>query len=148
MLGPRDFGEGLIAARERDLAPLVEQCVATLDLSEEQTDRMRGLLRTAWARGTHNGHEQVRVWAERQGRAGHPDLDSGPVEAEFQELMEQSADALNLTLAETALAWHYLTDAWIAGIYTVQEHLFTYLGIETADIGKEVEGWLEERGEY
>lgn len=135
-----------MAARERDLQPLIEKCDVALDLDDEQARRMQACLESAWSRGTHNGHEQVRIWAEREGRGGKPKIDTAPVEAEFQEFMERSADSLNLTLLETVIAWQFLTDAWVAGVYSVQEQLFTYLGIHQADIGKEVEGWLEERG--
>jgi len=119
---------GLRAARERALRPLIERSSRELDLDADQARRMRSLLESAWSHGTNNGQEQVRVWVEGQTGAPAPtELDPAPIEAEFEDLMHRSAAALDLALPQAALAWQYLTDAWIAGIYAAQELLLAYL---------------------
>jgi hypothetical protein len=69
------------------------------------------------------------------------------LESEFRELMEQSADAMNLTVAHTIMMWNYLHEAWLAGNRTCEAELMA-LFIETqSDIGEEAARWLRERGE-
>jgi hypothetical protein len=148
-VSPRDgeeFGEDLLAAKERDLAPLREECVELLGLDPDQTAAMEGCLDSAWFSGMRAGHDQM------EARATQPDPDLRAVavarlESEFKGLMEEAAERLNLTLTETIGMWGLLHKAWMAGNRSGSAELMAlYVELNT-DVAGEVRRWLEERGE-
>lgn len=148
-MSPRDgeeFGEDLLAAKERDLTPLREECVAVLKLDASQTLAMEGALDSAWFSGMRAGHDQL----EARATQSDPDLRAVAVarlESEFKGLMEVAADRLNLTLSETISMWGLLHQAWMAGNRSGETELMAlYVELNT-DVPEEVRRWLEERGE-
>lgn len=147
-MSPRDgeeFGEDLLAAKERDLAPLRERCAELLGLDADQTAAMDVSLDSAWFSGLRAGHDQM------EARAKEPDPDIRAVavahlESEFKGLMETAAERLNLTLPETISMWGLLHEAWMAGNRSGSAELMAlYVELNT-DVAEEVRRWLEERG--
>jgi hypothetical protein len=137
----RDF----IAAQERDLQPLLEESVEILDLDYEQSEAMEDFLILAWASGTRSGRDQMEARATKP----RPDVRAvviANLEADFKSLMEESADALNLTVPRTINMWNYLHEAWMAGNRTCETELMAlYIEIKS-DVGEEALRWLQERG--
>ena len=139
------MGKDLLAAKERDLQPLLDESSEILDLDYEQTEAMEDFLNLAWFSGTRSGHDQM------QARATEPDPDVQAVavahlEADFKGLMDQSADTLNLTVPRTISMWNYLHEAWMAGNRTCEaEMMGLYLAMKS-DVGKEALKWLEGKG--
>lgn len=148
-MSPRDgeeFGEDLIAAKERDLAPLREMCVEMLGLDANQTAAMEACLDSAWFSGMRAGHDQMEARATQP----NPDLRAVAVarlESEFKGLMEESAERLNLTLTETIGMWGLLHEAWMAGNRSGSIELMALFVELNTDVAEEVRRWLEERGE-
>lgn len=148
-MSPRDgeeFGADLLAAKERDLAPLREECVDALGLDAAQSAAMDALLDSAWFSGMRSGHDQM------EARATQPEPDIRAVaiarlESEFKALMEEAAELLNLTLTETIGMWGLLHQAWMAGNRSGEAELMAlYVELNT-DVAEEVRRWLEERGD-
>ncbi|HEX5928309.1 MAG TPA: hypothetical protein VFY48_02860 [Solirubrobacterales bacterium] len=148
-MSPRDgeeFGADLLAAKERDLTPLREECVGLLGLDAGQSAAMDALLDSAWFSGMRTGHDQM------EARATQPDPDIRAVaiarlESEFKVLMEEAAERLNLTLTETINMWGLLHQAWMAGNRSGEAELMAlYVELNT-DVAEEVRRWLEERGD-
>jgi hypothetical protein len=134
--------DDLLAAKERDLKPLLEESSEILDLDYRQTEAMEDFLNLAWFSGTRSGRDLM------QARATEPDPDLEAVavahlKSDFKGLMDQSAEALNLTVPRTINMWNYLHDAWMAGNRTCEAELMA-LYIETqSDVGEEARKWLE-----
>jgi hypothetical protein len=124
------MGKDLLAAKERDLRPLLEESSEILDLDYGQTEAMEDFLNLAWFSGSRSGHDQMNA------RATEPNPD-----------LEAVADVLNLTIPRTINMWNYLHDAWMAGNRTCEaEMLALYLETQS-DLGEEALQWLEEKGE-
>lgn len=138
-----DLGDDLLAAKERDLKPLLEESAEVLGLDFDQTEAMEDFLDLAWLSGTRSGRDQMEARATQQ----RPNVEAVAVarlESEFKALMERSADALNLTVARTIGMWNYLHEAWMAGNRTCEAEIVA-LCIETqSDVGQEALKWLEE----
>ncbi len=134
----------LLAAKERDLKPLLEESSEILDLDYGQTEAMEDFLNLAWFSGTRSGRDQMNARATES----DPDLEAVAVahlKSDFKGLMDQSADALNLTVSRTINMWNYLHDAWMAGNRTCEaEMVALYLETQT-DVGEEALKWLSER---
>jgi len=146
-VSPRDgeeFGDDLLAAKERDLAPLREECIEVLDLGADQIAAMEGSLDSAWLSGLRAGHDQM----EARATQSDPDIRAVAVarlESEFKGLMEEAAGSLNLTLTETIAMWGLLHQAWMAGNRSGSAELMAlYIELNT-DVAEEVFRWLEER---
>jgi hypothetical protein len=140
-----DLGSDLLAAKERDLQPLLDESAETLGLDYEQTEAMEGFLNLAWFSGTRFGRNQMQA-RTAQGEPDVPAVAISQLEAEFKALMEESADTLNLTVPRTIDMWNYLHEAWMAGNRTCEAEM-TALYIETqSDVGAEALRWLEEKG--
>lgn len=141
-----DFGNDLLAAKERDLKPLREESVVVLELDREQSEAMEDFLNLAWFSGTRSGHAQMRA------RATERDPDIGAVaikrlESEFKLLMDESADMLNLTVPRTIDMWNYLHQAWMAGNRTCEAELMGLLVEMKTDVAEEALEWLEGDGQ-
>lgn len=141
-----DFRSGLLAAKERDLAPLAEESAETLHLDAEAAAQMELFLDKAWFGGTYSGHEKLCRWAEQEGR-GPVEIDKEALEARFKALMEASAETLNLSLPGTVTLWRYLTKAWVAGVRSSEAQLAALLLPRHADVAEEALRWLREREE-
>jgi hypothetical protein len=136
------MGKDLLAAKERDLQPLLDESSEILDLDYEQTEAMEDFLNLAWFSGTRSGHDQM------QARATEPDPDVQAVavahlKADFKGLMEQSADTLNLTVPRTINMWNYLHEAWMAGSRTCETELMALYIELKSDVGEEAREWLQ-----
>jgi hypothetical protein len=146
---PRDgeeFGEDLLAARARDLAPLREECLDLLDLDAAQTAAIQACLDSAWISGMRAGHDQIAAQATQE----EPDIRAVAVarlETEFKALMEEAAELLNLSLTETIGMWDLLHKAWIAGHRSGSAELIALYAELNTDVAEEVRRWLKERGE-
>lgn len=140
--GNEDFGSDLLAAKERDLKPLQEESEEILEIDYEQAEAMEDFLNLAWCSGIRAGRAQMQARATED----KPDIRAIAVEhfeADFRELMEQSADALNLSLAGTIAMWSLLHQAWMSGNRTCEAELFgLYLEMKT-DVAEEALEWLE-----
>jgi hypothetical protein len=100
------------SAQEQDLKPLAEESAEHLDLDSSQTASMENYLHAAWFFGIRTGHT---VMVETKMGESDPMPVILSMQDEFQELMEQCAEALNTTVGATIQAWNYLGQAWIAG---------------------------------
>ena len=135
----------LLKAKERDLRPLLEASASCLDLDQGQAVAMEDFLNEAWFGGTRSAHTQMRE------RANQRRFDIAPVgveeiEAGFKALMEESAEAMNLSIGLTVRMWGFLGDAWIAGTQTCEAELIaTFLELRS-DVTREAQKWLEEKG--
>ncbi len=145
---PRDgeeFGDDLLAAKERDLEPLRQECTEALELDADQVEAMEASLDAAWFSGMRAGHEQLEARATQR----DPDIRAVAVErleSDFKALMETAAEQLNLSLTETIGMWAVLHQAWMAGNRSGEVELMAlYVELQT-DIAEEVRRWLEERG--
>jgi hypothetical protein len=139
-----DLGGDLLAAKERDLRPLLDESAEILGLDYGQTEAMGNFLDLAWFSGTRFGRDQMQARAA-QGEPDVPAVAISRLEAEFKALMEESAEALNLTVSRTIDMWNYLHEAWMAGNRTCEAEMKA-LYIETrSDVGAEALRWLEER---
>jgi hypothetical protein len=141
-----DLGNDLLAAKERDLKPLLEESAEILDLDYEQAEAMEDFLNLAWFSGTRSGRDQMEARATQQ-EPNVPAVAVARLESEFKELMERSADRLNLTLPRTINMWNYLHDAWMAGNRTCEAELMALYIELKSDVGAEARQWLEEKGE-
>jgi hypothetical protein len=141
--GNDDFEHDLLAAKERDLKPLIEESAESLELDYGQAGEMETFLTEAWLTGTRTGHAQIRA------RADQRKADVGPVgvkevEADFKALMEESADALNLSLPRTIAMWGFLGEAWIAGTRSCEAELMAMFIELRSDVAEEALQWLAE----
>jgi hypothetical protein len=140
-----DLRKDLLSAKERDLNPLLQESAESLELDADQVPQIEAFLDQAWFSGTRTGHAQMVV------RARERRLDVGPVgreevEGGFRELMEESAQALNLTLLHTIDLWDLLSRAWIAGTRTCETEVMASLIESRSDVAQEALEWLGERG--
>jgi hypothetical protein len=144
-LDSEDFERDLLAARERDLQPLRRKGGEFLDLDHEQTEEMDEFLELAWFAGIRAGQAQMDARTTQR----KPDIPAVAIkhfEADFKELMEDSADALNLSLPSTIHMWGFLHEAWMAGNRTCEAELIAlYLELKS-DVVEEAQKWLEEKG--
>ncbi|HYJ21936.1 MAG TPA: hypothetical protein VEW07_07935 [Solirubrobacterales bacterium] len=148
-MSPRDSEDmrnDLLAAKERDLRPLLEESSEILDLDYVQTEAMEDFLNLAWFSGTRSGRDQMNARATEP----NPDVEAvlvSHLKSDFKGLMDQSAETLNLTVPRTINMWNYLHDAWMAGNRTCEAEMMA-LYIETqSDVGEEARKWLEEKDE-
>lgn len=134
----------LLAAKERDLGPLLEASTAVLGLDRQQAETMEDFLNLAWFSGIRSGRDQMNARATER----DPNLKAVAVanlKTEFKDLMDESAAALNLPIARTIEMWNYLHEAWMAGSRTCEAEMMA-LYLETqSDLGEEVLKWLEEK---
>jgi hypothetical protein len=100
------------SAREQDLKLLAEECAEALDFDRDQLAAMESYLHDAWSFGVRTGHA---VMVETKMGQTDPKPVILNMQGEFQELMEQLADALDMTVGATIAAWNFLGRAWIAG---------------------------------
>lgn len=149
----RDRGDSYFqSAKERDLKPLLAEGVETLELDERRAGQMEVFFEGAWFSGVRNGHTKLvsQVGRFREGPdcpdprqlPADPDL-LERVEAEFKEMMEASAKALNLPVVSTLAFWEYLLRAWAAGARAYEDEVMAALIERESDVGAEARRWLE-----
>jgi hypothetical protein len=140
------MGRDLLAAKERDLTPLLEESSEILDLDYEQTEAMEDFLNLAWFSGTHSARDQM----DARATTPNPNVEAAVIanlKFEFKGLMDESAATLNLTIPRTIEMWNYLHDAWMAGNRTCEAEMMA-LYLETqSDVGEEALKWLDGRQE-
>lgn len=141
MRGSKDIEKDLMSARNRDLRPILHECVEFLELDEAAAKKLDDFLTIAWFSGTKTGGKQMAKRAEQKR------MDVGPVrleetEEEFRALMEDSADAFNLSVGRTLNLWQFLAKAWLRGAKSCEAELTAAL-IETQhDVSAEAQQWL------
>jgi len=143
--GSGDFANDLLVAKERDLKPLLEESADSLELDRAGLITMETFLNEAWISGTRTGQAQVHARAVKRQRRVDP-VELEPIEAEFKDLMEASADALDLTVNLTISMWDLLSRAWIAGTQTCEAELMALLIETQSDVAAEALQWLQEEG--
>jgi hypothetical protein len=144
--GKDDFGRNLVTAKERDLGPLVKEGADSLDLDGGQLVALGRSLNEAWFFGARAGHTQALArMAKRQ--AGPVPIDLDQIEAEFKALMEEAADALNLSVDQTLRMWDFLTRAWVAGAKSCQAELNACVIELNSDVAQEALQWLQDEEE-
>jgi hypothetical protein len=136
------MGRDLLAAKERDLKPLLEESSEILDLDYSQAEAMEDFLNLAWFSGTRSGRDQMNARATQS----DPNLEAVAItnlKSEFKGLMDESANTLNLTIGRTIEMWNYLHEAWMAGNRTCEAEMMA-LYLETqSDVGEEALKWLK-----
>jgi hypothetical protein len=141
-----DFGNDLLAAKDRDLKPLLAESEGVLDLDHSQAEAMEDFLTLAWFSGFRSGQAQMKAQATED----EPDIRAVAIshfEADFKELMERSAELLNLSVPSTISMWSLLHRAWLAGNRTCKAELMgLYLERQT-DVTEEARRWLDDKGE-
>lgn len=136
-----DFGKDLLAARERDLKPLLKEG-EELGLDYAQTEALEDFLNLAWFSGIRSGQAQMNERATKP----EPDVRAIAIqhfEADFKDLMEQSADKLDLSLPGTITMWGLLHQAWMAGNRTCKAELMGLYLATQSDVTEEARRWLE-----
>jgi hypothetical protein len=68
-------------------------------------------------------------------------------EEDFKELMEESADTLNLSLASTISMWSFLHQAWMAGNRTCEAEMLGLFMEMKSDVAEEAAKWLKSEEE-
>lgn len=142
--GNEDLRKDLLTAKERDLNPLVQESAECLRLDADQAAQVETFLNEAWFSGTRTGHAQMVVRTiERKADISPVGLEE--IKADFQTLMEESADTLNLTVHDTIDFWNYLGRAWIAGTRTCEAEIMGRFLASRSDIAREALDWLEDQ---
>ena len=149
----RDGGDNhFLSAKERDLSPLLAEGVETLELDETRARQMEAFFEGAWFSGVRNGHtklvDQVSRYRDDPDCSDPRHLPVNPdhlkrVEAEFKQLMETAAEALNLPVVRTLAFWEYLARAWSAGTRAYEDEVTAALIERGSDVSAEALEWLE-----
>ena len=144
--GHGDFAADLLTAKERDLKPLLEEGVASLDLDGGQREAMERFLNEAWFFGSRHSQAQMRA------RVAARRFDIAPVavegiESEFRALMEASAEVLDLGIGRTICMWGILGRARSAGTSTCDAEMVALLIERSSDVAGEALEWLEREDE-
>jgi len=139
-----EFGNDLLVAKERDLKPLREQSEDALQLGYPQTEAMEDFLDLAWCAGLRAGKAQMEARATER-KPNIPAVAIKHFEADFKDLMEDSADTLNLSLPSTIGMWGFLHQAWMAGNRTCEAELMGLFMEIRSDVAEEARKWLEEK---
>jgi hypothetical protein len=134
----------LLAARERDLKPLLEESTESLGLEGEQIEAMEDFLDLAWCSGTRTGREQVEAKMTRQ-KTGGDQIPVARLEKEFKAMMDDSAAALNLSVGATVDMWNFLHEAWLAGQRSCETELLAMFIEMQSDVSAEAQEWLDGR---
>ena len=135
----------MLTAKERDLAPLLQDSAETLDLDEWQLAEMERFLDSAWFYGIYTSHAKFRQIAMEQAPRACHDLSEAP-EIDLEALLLESADTLNLPGLSTLFMWDFLRQALCAGIRTHEREIMAGITAVTCDVAEEAMRWLEEQG--
>ena len=138
-----DIDSHFLTAEEVEIRPLLSEAEESLELCRDAVIALESFLSEAWFSGVRAGHSQMLTRATQRQSPMAP-IDMKPVEAEFQELMERTAEALNLSVTRTIHAWGLLGRAWIAGTRSFQAEIAARLLEGESDVAKEALKWLDE----
>jgi hypothetical protein len=138
-----DIDSHFLTAEEVEIRPLVTEAEESLELCRDAVATLESFLSEAWFSGVRAGHSQMLTRATKRQHPMAP-IDMKPVEAEFQELMERTAEELNLSVARTVDVWDLLGRAWIAGARSFQAEIAARLLEGGSDVTKEALEWLDE----
>lgn len=111
-LGDDSLPTAFLSAKEQDVKPLLAESVQELELDGPRLASMETYLHKTWFFGVKTGH---RVMLEAELGESDPASVILSMRDEFQDLMEDLAEELNLTVGATITAWNYLGRAWLAG---------------------------------
>jgi hypothetical protein len=129
-----------VSAGKRDLQPLLREAAGTLHLADGEALTVGTYMTQTWMRGAQSGHAEILAQADPERSA--PDI--AEIEADFRELMQESADALNLSLQMTVNMWNFLARAWIAGINSSRAETLAMALEMDSDIAEEALHWLND----
>jgi hypothetical protein len=139
-----DFGNDLVAAKERDLKPLRVESEEVLELDEEQAETLEDLLDLAWFAGIRSGQAQMNARVTEE----NPDVRAIAIErfeTDLKGLLEHSAELLDLSLPSTISMWTLMHQAWTAGNRTCEaEMIGLYLEMKS-DVAEEALHWLKRK---
>jgi len=148
----QDGGDNhFLSAKERDLRPLLAEGIEALELDEKRAWQMEVFFEGAWFSGVRNGHTKLLDQVSRyRDDPDCPDprqlpIDPGHlerVEQELKEMMEASAEVLNLSVGATVAFWEYLSQAWVAGTRAYEDEVTAALIERVSDVGAEALRWL------
>jgi hypothetical protein len=122
----------------------VEEGADSLDLDGGQLVALERSLNEAWFFGARAGHAQGALARMAKRQAGPVPIDLDQIEAEFKVLMEEAADALNLSVEQTLRMWDFLTRAWVAGAKSCQAELNACVIELNSDVAQEALQWLQD----
>ena len=140
-----DINAHFLSAEEVELSLLIAEAEESLALHADAIADLEMFLSEAWFSGVRASHSQMLNRATQR-KAPIGPIDMKPFEAEFQSLMERSAEALNLPVNRTILAWGLLGRAWIAGTRSYQAEIAARLLERESDVAQEASEWLDEAG--
>jgi hypothetical protein len=90
----------LLAAKERDLRPLIKESERLLKLDYEQAEAMMNFLDQAWLSGIRSGQARMNARVTNRQRELRP-VTIAQFEADFKDLMGESAKTFELSLPRT-----------------------------------------------
>jgi hypothetical protein len=140
-----DIDAHFLTAEEVELRPLIAEAEESLALHTDGIADLEVFLSEAWFSGVRAGHKQMLRRATQRKPPFGP-IDLKPFEEEFHSLMERSAEALDLSVTGTILAWGLLGRAWIAGTRSYQAEIAARVLERESDVAQEVSEWLNETG--
>ena len=132
--------QNFISAGKRDLESLLNEAADGLRLESEQAQTVGIYMSQIWISGARSGHEQVLSQVD----PSHSEPELADIEADFRQLMEESADTLNLSLSRTIEMWDFLCRAWIAGVNSSRTETIALAIEQGCDVGEEAQRWLGE----
>ncbi len=141
-----DINAHFLTAEEVELRPLLAEAGESLGLRGGEIAELETYLSEAWYSGVRAGHSQMLTRATQRKTPIGP-VDMKPTEDKFQSLMERSAEALNLSVTRTILAWGLLGRAWIAGTRSYQSEVAARILEGDSDVAQEALEWLDEKDE-
>lgn len=140
-----DIDAHFLTAEEVELRPLIAEAEESLALDSDGIADLEMFLSEAWFSGVRAGLSQMLTRATQR-KAPIGPIDMKPYEAEFQSLMERTAEALNLSVTRTIMAWELLGQAWISGTRSFQAEIAARLLERDSDVAQEASEWLDEAG--
>jgi hypothetical protein len=132
--------ENVVSAGKRDLGPLLLEAGGELQLAEDQALTFGTYMTQTWIRGAQSSQEQLlaRIDPQHEG----PDMEA--IQAEFLEVLEESADALSLSVPKTEDMWRFLARAWIAGVNSSCTESLALAIERDSDVTEQALRWLRE----
>ena len=135
---------GILAAKERDVEPLLEESAEILELDYLQQDRFEAFLDLAWVAGAYISHAHFHATAIEHAPEDGPIPEEAP-KPDLGALIRESADSLNLTLFETMYMWGFLQRALVAGIRALYDQVTAGLIVGRSQVDEEALRWLGQR---
>jgi hypothetical protein len=137
--GHTDSVENLLAAKRRDLAPLIERSAAVLKLEGAKAQVAEDLLSRAWNVGGKIGG------AHALSELGGPPVEAPDLEVELKPLLETAGEALELGVLGMVAASTFLSQAVIGGAKAGQAETLALAIERSHDLSGEAMEWLGRR---